>query len=79
MPRRAGAYTFAALFAVESFVRALNSTVVSLQAYDILGAAQKVSVLSTAVSRHRADHHADAAASCWAACAGAGPIRSAPA
>ncbi len=49
-PRRAGAYTFAALFAVESFVRALNSTVVTLQAYDILGAAQKVSVLSTAVS-----------------------------
>ncbi len=50
MPRRAGAYTFAALFSVESFVRALNSTVVSLQAYDILGAAQKVSMLSTAVS-----------------------------
>ena len=49
-PRRAGAYTFALLFAVESFVRALNSTVVSLQAYDILGASQKVSVLSTSVS-----------------------------
>ena len=50
LPRRAGAYTFASLFAVESFVRALNSTVISLQAYDILGAAQKVSMLSTAVS-----------------------------
>ncbi len=50
LPRRAGAYTFAAIFAVESFVRALNSTVVSLQAYDILGDAQKVSVLSTSVS-----------------------------
>lgn len=50
LPRRAGAYTFAALFAVESFVRALNSTVVSLQAYDILGTAQKVSMLSTGVS-----------------------------
>ena len=50
LPRRAGAYTFAALFAVESFVRALNSTVISLQAYDILGAAQKVSELSTVVS-----------------------------
>jgi len=50
LPRRAGAYTFASLFAVESFVRSLNSTVISLQAYDILGAAQKVSVLSTAVS-----------------------------
>lgn len=49
-PRRAGAYTFATIFAVESFVRSLNSTVVSLQAYDILGAAQKVSVLSTSVS-----------------------------
>ncbi len=50
LPRRAGAYTFAAIFSVESFVRALNSTVVSLQAYDILGASQKVSVLSTAMS-----------------------------
>lgn len=50
LPRRAGAYTFAALFSVESFVRALNATVVSLQSYDILGTAQKVSVLSTAVS-----------------------------
>lgn len=50
MPRRAGAYTFALLFAVESFVRALNSTVVSLQAYDILGSSQKVSMLSTSVS-----------------------------
>lgn len=49
-PRRAGAYTFAAIFAVESFVRSLNSTVVSLQAYDILGSSQKVSVLSAAVS-----------------------------
>jgi hypothetical protein len=50
LPRRAGAYTFASLFAVESFVRSLNSTVISLQAYDILGAAQKVSMLSTVVS-----------------------------
>jgi MFS family permease len=48
--RRGGAYTFAALFAVESLVRSLNSTVVTLQAYDILGTAQKVSVLSTVVS-----------------------------
>ncbi len=50
LPHRAGAYTFAAIFAAESFVRSLNSTVVSLQAYDILGSAQKVSVLSTSVS-----------------------------
>ena len=50
LPRRAGAYTFASLFAFESFVRSLNSTVISLQAYDILGTAQRVSVLSTLVS-----------------------------
>ncbi|MFT3986683.1 MFS transporter [Aestuariivirga sp.] len=50
LPRRAGAYTFAILFSLESFTRSLNSTVVSLQAYDILGASQKVSVLSTSVS-----------------------------
>ena len=49
-PRRAGAYTFALIFATESFVRSLNSTVVSLQAYDILGSSQRVSVLSTSVS-----------------------------
>ena len=49
LPRRAGAYTFAAIFAGESFVRAVNATVVSLQAYDILGTAQQVSVLSTGV------------------------------
>ena len=50
MPRKAGAYTFAAIFAVESLARALNSTVVSLQAYDILGTSQKVSVLSSTMS-----------------------------
>ncbi len=50
LPRKAGAYTFAAIFAIESLVRSLNSTVVSLQAYDILGSSQRVSVLTTAVS-----------------------------
>ncbi|MBI2719901.1 MAG: MFS transporter [Rhizobiales bacterium] len=50
LPRRAGAYTFAAIFAIESLSRALNSTVISLQAYDILGSSQKVSVLSTSVA-----------------------------
>lgn len=50
LPRKAGAYTFAAIFAVESFARALNSTVISLQAYDILGSSQKVSVLSSSMS-----------------------------
>ena len=50
LPRKAGAYTFAAIFAVESLARSLNSTVVSLQAYDILGSSQKVSMLSTSMS-----------------------------
>ncbi len=50
LPRKAGALTFSAIFALESLARSLNSTVVSLQAYDILGASQKVSELSTAVS-----------------------------
>jgi MFS family permease len=50
VPRRAGALTFAAIFAVESLARSLNSTVISLQAYDILGSSQKVSELSAAVS-----------------------------
>ncbi len=50
LPRKAGALTFSAIFALESLARSLNSTVVSLQAYDILGTSQKVSELSTAVS-----------------------------
>ena len=50
LPRRAGALTFAAIFAIESLARSLNSTVVSLQAYDILGSSQKVSEISTGVS-----------------------------
>jgi MFS family permease len=48
--RKAGALTFAAIFSLESFVRSINATVVSLQAYDVLGTSQKVSILSTAVS-----------------------------
>ena len=48
--RRAGALTFSAIFALESLVRSLNSTVISLQAYDLLGSSQKVSELSTVVS-----------------------------
>lgn len=48
--RTAGAVTFGALFAVESFARAINATVVSLQAYDLLKSSQKVSELSTLVS-----------------------------
>lgn len=48
--RRAGALTFGALFALESLVRSINSTVVSLQAYDLLQVTREVSQLSTAVS-----------------------------
>lgn len=47
LPRKAGAYTFAAIFALESFVRALNATVVTVQGFDLLGSSQKVSVLNT--------------------------------
>ncbi len=50
MPQKAGAFTFATIFVIESFTRSLNVTVVSLQAYDILGSSQKVSVLATMVS-----------------------------
>ena len=50
-PRRlGGALTFSALFALESFARSVNATVVSLQAYDLLGSSQKVSELATLVS-----------------------------
>lgn len=48
--RKAGALTFSAIFALESLVRSLNSTVVSLQAYDLLGSSQKVSELTTVVA-----------------------------
>ena len=48
--RKAGALTFGAIFALESLVRSLNSTVVSLQAYDLLGSSQKVSELTTLVA-----------------------------
>jgi MFS family permease len=48
-PRR-GAVAFASLFALESFARALISTVVSVQAHDLLQSSQKVSVLFTCVS-----------------------------
>ena len=42
--------TFALLFALESLIRSLNATVLSVQAYDLLGSGQKVSVLATVVS-----------------------------
>jgi MFS family permease len=47
---KAGAKTFGILFLLESLTRAFNSSVLSIQAYDILGASQQVSVLGTVVS-----------------------------
>jgi MFS family permease len=49
-PPKRGAVAFASLFAIESFARALISTVVSVQAHDILHSSQRVSVLFTCVS-----------------------------
>lgn len=46
---KAGPLSFAALFALESFARALISTVVSVQAYDLLHSSQAVSELFTMV------------------------------
>jgi MFS family permease len=48
--RKAGAWTISALFAGESFMRALNVSVIPIQAYDLLGSSQKVSIVATAVS-----------------------------
>jgi MFS family permease len=48
--RRAGAMTFALLFSIESLARAFNASVLSIQAYELLGSSRQVSVLSTGVS-----------------------------
>lgn len=48
--RRAGALTFALLFSIESLARALNASVLSIQAYELLGSSREVSILATAVS-----------------------------
>ena len=48
--RRAGAGTFGLLFLLESLVRAFNSGVLSIQAYDLLGSTRAVSILGTCVS-----------------------------
>ncbi len=48
--RKAGALTFGLLFLLESLVRSFNSGVLSIQAYDLLGSSQKVSVLTTSIS-----------------------------
>jgi MFS family permease len=48
--RKVGVWTIAALFAGESMLRALNVSVISIQAYDLLGSSQRVSIVSTIVS-----------------------------
>ena len=48
--RRAGPKTFGILFLVESLVRSFNSSVLSIQAYDLLHSAQMVSVIGTSSS-----------------------------
>lgn len=48
--RRAGALTFGAIFSLESLVRSMNSTVLSLQSYELLGSSQRVSELTTVVA-----------------------------
>ena len=48
--RKAGAVTFGMIFAGESLLRALNVSVIPLQAYDLLGTSQRVSILATCVS-----------------------------
>src|SRR6185312_16568471 len=49
VPQR-GARTFAALYAVESFARASISSVIPIQAYDLLHNEQEVSLLYTLVA-----------------------------
>ena len=48
--RPAGALTFGMIFAGESLLRALNVSVIPLQAYELLGSSQRVSMVSTFVS-----------------------------
>jgi Major Facilitator Superfamily len=48
--RKAGAWTIGAIFAGESLLRALNVSVIPIQAYDLLGNSQRVSIVATCVS-----------------------------
>lgn len=48
--RKTGALAFALLFSLESLIRSINATVLSVQSYDLLGSGQRVSILATAVS-----------------------------
>jgi MFS family permease len=47
---RAGPWTIGAIFAGESLLRALNVSVIPIQAYELLGTSQRVSILSTCVA-----------------------------
>lgn len=47
---RSGFITLAAIFAGESLVRALNVSVIPLQAYELFGSSQRVSIIATSVS-----------------------------
>jgi hypothetical protein len=48
--RKAGAWTIGAIFAGESLLRALNVSVIPIQAYELLGSSQRVSIVATCVS-----------------------------
>jgi MFS family permease len=48
--RKAGVWTIGAIFAGESLLRALNVSVIPIQAYDLLGSSQRVSIVATCVS-----------------------------
>jgi Major Facilitator Superfamily len=47
---KAGPFTIGAIFAGESLLRALNVSVIPIQAYDLLGSSQRVSIVATSVS-----------------------------
>ena len=48
--RKAGALTFSLLFTLESLVRSLNASVISIQAYELLGSSRNVSIVTTLAS-----------------------------
>jgi MFS family permease len=48
--QKAGVWTIGAIFAGESLLRALNVSVIPIQAYDLLGSSQRVSIVATCVS-----------------------------
>ncbi len=47
---KASTWTIGAIFAGESLLRALNISVIPIQAYDLLGSSQRVSIVATVVS-----------------------------